>query len=421
MTTQTPRTPVVGGLIDNATPWVGGRCTVELQNNEPASPYCARPGDPDKLMKVFKAATKPLDMKYDGSNNMDYGLTTFGFLVHQHLETHGMDSVFYFVKDGMEYNLITHFPLFELREIEEATQAMTDSFDKDNLKWSRQFLFDSLSMEQQLKIAKHLRPGMNGPTLWMTIVLENQSDSYRALREVQRELEDMVLTAYPGEDVKACTRDIDMKCKRLEAASSLPKDVGTTVCNILTQSSVEAFRIPFHAKFCELDRKPSCYTYQDLIKDADALYLSLVAAKKWLPQASQDENVLSGLIAKVDELILNRSKSQNEVRQTRQTGSMTCWTCGKEGHISSRCPSRSERNENRPVYQSWKTVVPKGGEEQKKAVEGRNWIWCGCCGRWNVTHGTAEHRGQSKTRAAPQSNLADDDSDLASNLSTRGL
>jgi hypothetical protein len=199
-----------------------------------------------------------------------------------------------------------------MREIEEATQAMTDSFDRDNLTWSRQFLFDSVSMEQQLKIAKHLKPNMNGPTIWMTIVMENQSDSYRALREVQRELEDIALTKYPGEDVKTCTRDIDMKCQRLEAASSLPKDVGATVCNMPTQSSVEAFRIPFHAKFCELDRKPTCYSYQDLIKDADGLYLCLIVAKKWVPQTNPDENVISGLIAKIDKLILNSNKSQSQ-------------------------------------------------------------------------------------------------------------
>ena len=86
MSTQTPRAPVVGSLLDNTTPWVGGRHVVEHQNNEPESPYCAIPADPDKLMKVFKSATKALEMKYNGSNNMDYGLTTFGFLVHQHLE-----------------------------------------------------------------------------------------------------------------------------------------------------------------------------------------------------------------------------------------------------------------------------------------------------------------------------------------------
>ena len=96
-------------------------------------------------------------------------------------------------------------------------------------------------MNQQLKIAKHLKSNLNGPMLWMNIVLENQLDSFKALRMVQHELEAMALTKYPGENVKACTKDIDMKCRHLEAAQSLPKDIGGTVCNILTQCSVEAF------------------------------------------------------------------------------------------------------------------------------------------------------------------------------------
>ena len=102
MTTNTPRTPVVGSLLDNANPWVGSRCVVEHNNTEPASPYCVRKTDPDKLMKFYKASTKPLDLKYHGNTNMDYGLAVFGFLALQHLEMHGMDSVFYFIKDELE-------------------------------------------------------------------------------------------------------------------------------------------------------------------------------------------------------------------------------------------------------------------------------------------------------------------------------
>ena len=126
-------------------------------NSEPASPYCSRPVDPEKKMKVFKAAITPLELKYDGIDNADYQLTTFAFLAFQHMETYGMDSVFYFMKDGVEYNLMTHFPLFEISDIEEVTSQMTDPFDVENLKWSKVFLFDSLLMKQQMKLAKRMK------------------------------------------------------------------------------------------------------------------------------------------------------------------------------------------------------------------------------------------------------------------------
>ena len=108
-------------------------------------------------MKVFKAAITPLELKYDGIDNADYQLTTFAFLAFQHMETYGMDSVFYFMKDGVEYNLMTHFPLFEISDIEEVTSQMTDPFDVENLKWSKVFLFDSLLMKQQMKLAKRMK------------------------------------------------------------------------------------------------------------------------------------------------------------------------------------------------------------------------------------------------------------------------
>ena len=384
------------------------------QNTEPATPYCSRPEDPDKLMKVFKAAKTPLDLKYDGTENADYTLSLFAALALQHLEMHGMDSVFYFEKEGIEYNLLTHFPLFTIADIEKATMAMKDPFDQANLKWSKQFLFDSLSMNQQLKIAKHSKSNLNGPMLWMNIVLENQSDSFRALRTVQHELEAMALTKYPGENVKACTKDIDMKCRRLEAAQSLPKDIGGTVCNILTQCSVEAFRMPFHTKFWELDKKPDCYSYQDLIRDADALYLSLLAADKWLAKTSDEETVLSGLVAKVDQLVLQnqgggrgrnrggrgRGRGRNRGRGGRgqdgqdstaqgQTG-VTCWNCGKKGHISSKCPDKA--NADNASDDDWKKKPPKKGEAHEKEVNGQTWKWCGRCPRWTLSHSTADHK-----------------------------
>ena len=404
-----------------STPWTGGKRTGN-RNTEPVSPYCARPVDPDKKMKVFKAAITPLDLKYDGIDNADYQLATFAFLAFQHMETYGMDSVFYFMKDGVEYNLMTHFPLFDISDIEKATSQMTDPFDVENLKWSKQFLFDSLSLKQQLKLAKRMKKSTNGPLLWMNIVFENQSDSFRAIQAVQQELEAMALSKYPGENVKLCTKDIALKCHRLEAADSLPKDVGATVCNILTQCSVEAFRIPFHAKFCELDKKPDCYSYEDLIDDAEALYLSLTSANKWLPKSSEEETVLTGLVAKVDRLIHQHHKggqgqAQNGHGKGRKGGKgqgaqpsdLTCWNCGKKGHVSSKCP---EKNVDKPKeaidVSAWKKKPPMKGEANEKTVEGQKWKWCGRCTRWTLSHLTAEHKDKVKDEAAttPASNLA---------------
>ena len=288
-----PPVPAVGGIDDFDVAWTGGKRTAANKNKNPTSPYCSRPFDSDKLMKVYKSAKTPLELRYDGADNVDYTLALFASLALQHMEEHGMDSIFYFEKNGVEYNLLTHHPLFTIAEIKLATEALTDIYDQQNLKWTRQFLFDSLTMKQQLRVAKYADSSANGPMLWMNIVLENQSDSYRALRTVLHDLEMMTLGKFPGENVKACTREIEMMCRRLEAAKSLPRDVGATVCNIFTKCSFEAFRVAFHAKYWELDKVPDCYSYQELIRDADSLYQSLTQSNNWLAKTSDEETILT--------------------------------------------------------------------------------------------------------------------------------
>ena len=247
----------------------------------------------------------------------------------------------------------------------------------------------------------------------------------------------MTLSKYPGENVKLCTKDIALKCHWLEAADSLPKDVGATVCNILTQWSVEAFHIPFHAKFCELDKKPDCYSYEDLIDDAEALYLSLTSANKWLPKSDEEETVLTGLVAKVDQLIHQnrgghgqgqsghgKGKGRKGGRgQGTQGGDLTCWNCGKKGHVSSKCPDKTDdKHKEAADASAWKKKPPTKGEAHEKTVEGQRWKWCGHCTRWTLSHLTAEHKDKAKDEAiAPTSNLASVRKAPVSNLLFHGV
>jgi len=124
-------------------------------------------------MKVYKVAKMPLDLKYDGPDNTNYSLVLFRSLAFHHLEEHSMDSVFCFDYDGMEYNLFMLHPMFTIDEIKVATEVLKDGYDVQNLKWTCQFLLDSLSMKQQLHVSKYAGSGINGPLLWMYVVLEN--------------------------------------------------------------------------------------------------------------------------------------------------------------------------------------------------------------------------------------------------------
>ena len=363
--TEAVSSPAVGGLTKGGVPWTGGKRSLGARTGATKAPhpYCGRPDDPDKLIKVYKACKEPLSIKYDGVDNVDYSLSLFASFVQKHLESHGMDSVFYLTdKDGVERNVIEHHPLFTIDEVEKQTRAFSDPFDLQNLKWSEQFLFDSLSMKQQLHVAKHSGSGLNGPLLWMYIVLENQSDTARALRALIQEVENMKLTSYPAEDVKACTRDIESKCRRLEGAGRLPVDIGATICNIFTKCSVEAFRIPFYNKYWMLDQEPNKFSYRELIREADSLYQSLVNSNGWLQKASEEETILNSMMAKVDKIerVLHQQGGRNrgggrggrgrnrdggrgrggrgDKDSNKDLSEVECYKCHEKGHYARNCP-----------------------------------------------------------------------------------
>ena len=410
--TETP--PKVGGDKKGVF-WTGGN-RIKDKNVEPTSPYCFRSTDPDKLMKVYKACITPLSEKYDGK--VDYSLTIFGTLVLKHLRKHGMDSVFMFEDpiDKVEKNLIEHHPRFTIEYVKQETEKLKKEcpYHKQNLEWAEQFLFDSLSTDQQVRVAKYVETSMNGPLLWMYIVLENQSDTSRALRTLVNELQQMKLTDFTGEDVKKCTSAIDQKCRRLEAAKRLPEDIGATVCSIMTTSSIEDFRIPFISKFAELDKDPTKYSYRSLIQEADSLYLSLVNSDKWLKKVSAEETALSAMMGKVEKLEQKlkqydqgygrgrdrgrgrgrgrdrgRSSGRNQgVSGRGDQSDIECYNCHKKGHMARNCPEKAkESNQD----DKWKSMPPKKNEKHEKTVNSVKYKWCGKCSVW-TDHETPEHK-----------------------------
>ena len=416
----TPPKPTVGGMIKE-TPRTGGPRVKEKRHKQPRTPMCFRPEDYDKSLKIYTKCITGLEAKFKGQGDTEYSLQAFSEDVWKHLVDTGMDSVFYFVDpvDKLEKSIIQHHARFTLKDIKDAVVKFSgDQYDRQNLEWSERFLTGSIATSLQKSISKYSTIDMTGPELWMLIVQETQSNSVRALMSLANELLTMQLSKYPGENVKLCTGDIFAKCERLQNAMKLPEDVGITICNILSKCSVEDFRILFTLKRTELELKPQSVTYTELIILANQKYQSLIDTGDWKPAgAPKEDSILEGLNAKIDQLIQTggrrdqarqwqrgqrngsggRDRGRGDQGQGHGRGAKadhskaTCYNCGKKGHISTNCPDKAAKDKN---DDGWKTLPPKNNDPREKIVDGKTWHWCGTCGRWTLSHSTADRDKQ---------------------------
>ncbi|MGH3056255.1 MAG: hypothetical protein ACRDL7_14880, partial [Gaiellaceae bacterium] len=157
--------PVAGGLEDG-TYWTGGpRVTGKFLKS--VSPFSFCPDGYEKSQKIFKYAVDPLTTKYNGSEKDRLSLHNFGEKVWKHLVMTGMDSVFYFIDQatGEERNIVEYYARFSCDEIsaEVAVRKQNNAYDATNIFWSGEFLFNSISVEQQDDLAKYQLRDSNGP------------------------------------------------------------------------------------------------------------------------------------------------------------------------------------------------------------------------------------------------------------------
>lgn len=264
--------PKVGGVIANVA-WTGGqRITRAIK---PKSLYCFRPTDVGASMKMYQEFTKGLEFKFKGGKDVTYTLALFGKAVLKQLVKTGMDSIFYFFDpvSRVEKNILEHHASFSIDYIKTQTTAWIatgDSYEIENLEWSESLISRSISVEQQLALAKYEDCNDNGPLLWMHVAAANQSDSDSALRTLVNELQKMALTDFAGENVPDCTTVIAAKCKRLQTAKCLPSDMLSTICGISTKTTNEAFRTYFMGKKVALDvGDTEGLDFDDLVSKAD--------------------------------------------------------------------------------------------------------------------------------------------------------
>jgi len=139
-------------------------------------------------------------------------------------------------------------------EITKLRMSDGDSYDTNNLDWSESYLLNSITLELQNVITNKIADTeVSGPLLWMYIVQDVESNTTTAHQALLDELKHMTVKSFPGENVKQCTEKLSTICCQLSLADELPKNIGLLLCNVLTATMIDEFRLSFISIHGEFD------------------------------------------------------------------------------------------------------------------------------------------------------------------------
>ena len=388
--------PTYGGTFFDSSgkelAWTGGKPSVDFKNTtavDYATPFAIRG---DHSGKTYTTCTTGISPKFSFTS-ATFSVEDFAPKVLKHLIRCGLDSEFYMINRATNTlcDIVTFYSHFSRTEVasfvngrKEINHADTyDSYSLTNLNTSFEYLWDCLDGEAQTTLQYKVSSSMiSGPELWMLIVDEKQSGSYYTYREFKRELENMKLSDYPGEDIKAVSKRLRTICTALSRANRLPEDVLILIIDLFCQSTVRPFQNSFDTRRTSVEtyeRKSRNKTtaqlladgidiisFDMLIDEAEAKYVNLLQAKLWGPAATAGDKfaapsafTAAEFDAHVNNLIQRARQPLTPAGSSNgDTSNITCHGCGKMGHYRTTCPE----NKN----PSWKRTPPSDGAPHNK-------------------------------------------------------
>lgn len=454
MAAPAPDEPVIGG-IDNQIPWCGGEPNLAWNNtlrDYPASPYAKRYNDKNE-MAVYQLMTGGLATKLK-RGDPSYTLTSFAEDVKAHLVKTGMDAVFYMMdpaRTNARIDIIYKHSRISITQVRTELNVMTeviaendrpalfsnldnpyDEYDASNATASREFLLNSIDSTLKADMRSKITADMLGPEVWMVIVMELQSGSYRAMEAKKEKLRKIKLSDFPGENVKTMNNEVVTLCSELDQANRLPEDALVTVVSKYGKSTVEEFRIGFIARRNAVEDYVSrnygrtnaeiigagqeLITYRTLTEEGEGKYQSLLDSGEWTAAQSGSDKSGAPEVFCMETLSDQGKSIMMECHAaTNGDGEIICFLCKEKGHIARFCPKSGNQpppnnNNNKGGKKKirWQQIPPKQGEMKQKMVKGKKYLWCAHCGRWTMSHSTDQHEGPKKDNNGDEQNENDE-------------
>ena len=178
--------------------------------------------------RQYTARIKGIETKFKKTPGADgLGLSDFEPEVQQHLDVHGMDSVFYQLDPLKDLqNIVQSHPLYTVQTVLDSLAIMDiryDDYDRENLVDSGLFLLASIDNDIKTMINSYLKSEASGPEIWIRIIHEVQSSSVERMIKVKSDLSKIKVRNFKGDDVKQYAKQVMQICRDLENGQELPK------------------------------------------------------------------------------------------------------------------------------------------------------------------------------------------------------
>ena len=385
------------------------------------------------MIKIKSGAKQAPTAIFTSATDASYGLMTYIGLVHCHFIKYGMDALFYFTThNGTLVSILQEHSQFTKDDVSKQSTELYkncndtsltlplehyDMYDLQNLRFSAAFILNSISPALQAHVpTKSGNDYNNRPIVWIYVMGLVQSSSYRGTKILQKTFEERKIKNEPGKNVIKHTIKLLDKYMCLYNANMVPYNALMTIVNSLIHSSTPTIAVWAATKKIAVSKFlkdnagktqltlsliVNTPTIESICNKADNEYQSLMESGLWVALDSKKDKdaaptayLLEKLSTKVDKLTANIEKCEG-----------TCWTCGKEGHKSPECSTKTNRSlknstmdqrqkhTSRPDVPAWQQAKPKNGESETMVCNNRSWSWCNKCTLWSTTHSTATHKG----------------------------
>jgi hypothetical protein len=296
----------------------------------------------DSLKIYSKQADVPSSAKLFGRTDP---LSAFENKVLDNFEKTGMDTLPWVSVDGRKemVNVIVQHSSATSESVESYFEGMEakgyiDPYEKKNGDAAKSWLLNAIEPTLGATLYAKLDRGSHCMVVWMTLVAEIRSESYRYFENIKSQLKALKLADFPGENVEGFTQAFSLLTNELETANLLEAHFIVIFVTALTKTDVTLFLLAMSGlltkalnynttvRFLTQEARrllpaAEVVSIRKVHGEADGLHQELLEASEWTPaKMAGDHQVVpqANLLSSLDETQLNTL-----IQKVYQAGSTT--------------------------------------------------------------------------------------------------